>query len=155
RRSYQSPDVMIDRSQQEIASATAEIDEAAHAGLVPQLGMMIRALLDSPLRAQLAILGVGVFVVIAATAYGQNRLNSWNKPFYDALARRDLREFIQQLGVFAVIAGCLLVLNVGQRWLGEMLKLKLRAGLAHDLIGNWLQPRRAFRLANAGAIGDN
>ena len=36
-----------------------------------------------------------------------------------------------------------------------MLKLKLRAGLAYDLIGNWLQPRRAFRLANAGAIGDN
>jgi putative ATP-binding cassette transporter len=98
---------------------------------------------------------VSVFGVIAATAYGQNRLNSWNKPFYDALARRDLHAFLVQLGVFALIAGVLLVLNVGQRWLGEMLKLKLRAGLAFDLIGNWLQPRRAFRLANAGPIGDN
>ncbi|HVW69082.1 MAG TPA: ABC transporter ATP-binding protein/permease [Steroidobacteraceae bacterium] len=146
---------MIDRSQQEIASATAEIDEAAHAGLVPQLGMMIRALLASPLRNQLVALGAAVLTVIIATAYGQNRLNSWNKPFYDALARRDLREFVLQLGVFALIAGGLLALNVGQRWLGEMLKLKLRAGLAYDLIGNWLQPRRAFRLANAGPIGDN
>jgi vitamin B12/bleomycin/antimicrobial peptide transport system ATP-binding/permease protein len=146
---------MIERPQQEIANATAEIDEAAHAGLVPQLGMMFRALLSSPVRNLLALLGVAVFIVIGATAYGQNRLNSWNKPFYDALARRDLREFIIQLGVFAIIAGALLVLNVAQRWLNETTKLKLREGLAHDLIGNWLQPRRAFRLANAGPIGDN
>jgi putative ATP-binding cassette transporter len=148
-------DVMIDRPQQEIANATAEIDEAAHAGLVPQLGMMIRALLASPVRSRLLLLGVSVFAVILGTAYGQNRLNNWNKPFYDALARRDLREFVFQLGMFGLIAGGLLILNVGQRWLGEMLKLKLRTGLAHDLIGHWLQPRRAFRLANAGAIGDN
>jgi len=146
---------MIERPQQEIASATAEIDEAAHAGLVPQLGMMFRALLSSPVRNLLALLGVAVFMVIGATAYGQNRLNSWNKPFYDALARRDLREFIIQLGVFGIIAGALLVLNVAQRWLNETMKLKLREGLAHDLIGHWLQPRRAFRLANAGPIGDN
>jgi putative ATP-binding cassette transporter len=148
-------EVMIDRPQPEIASATAEIDEAAHAGLVPQLGMMSRALLASPLRNRLLLLGLAVFLVIVATAYGQNRLNSWNRPFYDALARRDLREFVTQLGMFAIIAGGLLALNVAQRWLGEMFKLKLRAGLAHDLIGNWLQPRRAFRLANAGPIGDN
>jgi len=146
---------MIDRPQQEIASATAEIDEAAHAGLVPQLSMMTRALLSSPARSRLLLLGLAVFGVILATAYGQNRLNSWNKPFYDALARRDLHEFVFQLGMFGVIAGGLLVLNVAQRWLSEMLKLKLRAGLAYDLIGNWLQPRRAFRLANAGAIGEN
>ena len=146
---------MIDRPPPEIASATAEIDEAAHAGLVPQLGMMTRALLASPVRNRLLLLGAAVLLVIVATAYGQNRLNSWNRPFYDALARRDLREFVRQLGVFGIIAGVLLGLNVAQRWLGEMLKLKLRAGLAYDLIGNWLQPRRAFRLANAGPIGDN
>jgi vitamin B12/bleomycin/antimicrobial peptide transport system ATP-binding/permease protein len=146
---------MIERSYQEIANATAEIDEAAHAGLVPQLSMMTRALLSSPVRNSLALLGLGVLGVILATAFGQNQLNSWNKPFYDALARRDLHEFVVQLGMFGIIAGGLLVLNVAQRWLGEMLKLKLRAGLAYDLIGNWLQPRRAFRLANAGAIGDN
>src|SRR5262249_46094011 len=108
-----------------------------------------------PTRNQLLLLGLSVFGVVAATAYGQNRLNSWNKPFYDALAHRDLHGFVLQLGVFAIIAGVLLVLNVGQRWLGEMLKLELRTGLAHDRVGNWLQPRRAFRLANAGPIGEN
>ena len=45
------------------------------------------------------------FVVIGATAYLQIRLNSWNKPFYDALSRRDLHDFMVQLGVFFILAG--------------------------------------------------
>jgi putative ATP-binding cassette transporter len=96
-----------------------------------------------------------IFFVIAATAYGQIRLNTWNQPFYDALSRRDFAQFLDQLGVFGIIAGTLLVLNVGQRWLGETLKLKLRQGLAQDLIQNWLVPGRAFRLTNAGPMGVN
>ncbi|MGO9682147.1 MAG: ABC transporter ATP-binding protein/permease, partial [Beijerinckiaceae bacterium] len=86
---------------------------------------------------------------------GQIRLNSWNQPFYDALSRRDFPRFLVQLGVFGIVAGALLVLNVGQRWLGEMLKLKLRQGLVQDLVQNWLAPVRAFRIANAGDIGAN
>ena len=125
------------------------------AGLLPQLGMMIRALLDSPVRGQLFILGGAVFAVIVATAYGQIRLNRWNQPFYDALAHRDFRQFLIQLGVFGIITFSLLVLNVGQRWLSEMLKLKLREGLVRDLVGEWLKPGRAARLAQEGAIGVN
>jgi vitamin B12/bleomycin/antimicrobial peptide transport system ATP-binding/permease protein len=124
-------------------------------GLVPQLGMMIRALLASPVRNRLFLLGGSLFVVIVATAYEQIRLNRWNQPFYDALARRDFREFMIQLGVFGVIAGILTVLNVMQRWLTEMLKLKLREGLVLDLVGEWLKPGRAARLAKEGAIGVN
>ena len=57
--------------------------------------------------------------------------------------------------IFAEIAGGLLVLNVAQTWLNQMLRLRLREGLTRDLIGEWMRPRRAFRLANAGAIGVN
>jgi putative ATP-binding cassette transporter len=128
------------------------IDES---GLVPQLVMMGRGLWASPTRNTVALLAVALFIVIAATACGQIRLNSWNQPFYDALARRDFARFLVQLGVFAVIAGALLGLNVAQRWLGEMLKLKLRQGLVQDLVQNWLVPVRAFRIANAGDIGAN
>src|SRR4051794_13922156 len=109
----------------EIANAASEIEEAAHAGLVPQLSMMIRALWASPVRNTLIGLAIAIFAVIIATAYGQIRLNSWNQPFYDALSRRDLAEFFVQLVVFGLIGGGLLVLNVGQRWLNEMTKLKL------------------------------
>ncbi|MDQ0473395.1 ABC transporter ATP-binding protein/permease [Labrys wisconsinensis] len=139
----------------EIASAASEIEEAAHAGLVPQLRMMFEALWASPVRNRLFALAAGLFLVIGATAYGQIQLNSWNQPFYDALSRRDLPAFFNQLGVFGLIAGVLLVLNVAQRWLNEMTKLRLRQGLVHDLVKEWMVPRRAFRLANAGPIGVN
>jgi putative ATP-binding cassette transporter len=130
-------------------------EESANSGLVPQLGMMVRALWDAPVRNALFLLSGALFLVVAATAYGQIRLNSWNQPFYDALSRRDFAQFLKQLVIFGLIAAVLLILNVAQRWLGETLKLRLREGLAHDLIRNWLQPGRAFRLANAGAIGVN
>jgi putative ATP-binding cassette transporter len=129
--------------------------ESANSALLPQLGMMRRALWASPVRNTLFWLSGAAFLVIAATAYGQIRLNSWNQPFYDALSRRDFPHFLVQLGVFALLAGALLILNVAQRWLTESLKLRLRQGLVHDLIQNWLVPGRAFRLANAGTIGVN
>jgi vitamin B12/bleomycin/antimicrobial peptide transport system ATP-binding/permease protein len=132
-----------------------EPDETANAGLLPQLEMMARALWASPVRNTLFLLSGALFLVIAVTAYGQIRLNSWNEPFYDALSHRNFAQFLDQLGVFGLIAGTLLTLNVGQRWLGETLKIRLRQGLVHDLIQHWLVPGRAFRLTNAGAVGVN
>jgi len=117
--------------------------------------MMLRALVTSSVGKTLLLLAAGLLLVIVATAYGQIRLNRWNKPFYDALSRRDFFAFLYQLGVFGMIAGSLLVLNVTQRWFTEMLKLKLREGLVRDLLHDWMQPRRALMLANAGAIGVN
>jgi vitamin B12/bleomycin/antimicrobial peptide transport system ATP-binding/permease protein len=137
-------------------SAALESDsERVANSLGPQLGMMVRALWEAPVRNTLFLLSGALFFVIATTAYGQIRLNNWNKPFYDALSHRNFEEFIFQLGVFALIAGILLILNVGQRWLGETLKIRLREGLGKDLIHNWLVPGRAFRLANAGPMGVN
>jgi vitamin B12/bleomycin/antimicrobial peptide transport system ATP-binding/permease protein len=129
--------------------------EVADSGLLPQLEMMARALWAAPVRNTLFILSGSLFLVIATTAYGQIRLNSWNQPFYDALSHKNFDEFLHQLSVFVLIGGILLVLNVGQRWLSETLKLKLRQGLVHDLIENWLVPGRAFRLTNAGPMGVN
>ena len=88
------------------------------------------------------MLGAAIVVVVGATAYGQIKLNAWNKPFYDALARKDLHAFLVQL-------------LVAQNWLNQMLKLKLREGLVRDLLDQWLTPGRAFRLAGAGEIGVN
>jgi len=145
---------MIDRADHSSDSHASET-EAAHSGLVPQLRMIVRALLASPVGKSLIALITAIFGVIAATAYGQVRLNSWNQPFYDALSRRDFRDFVFQLGVFFIIAGCLLVLNVAQRWLVETLKVRLREGLVGDLIRDWMSPRRAFWLANSGSMGVN
>jgi vitamin B12/bleomycin/antimicrobial peptide transport system ATP-binding/permease protein len=137
------------------AHPTDEAAEIADSRLISQLSMMAHALWASPVRNALFLLSAAVFAVIAATAYGQIQLNSWNQPFYDALSHRNVAQFEHQLGVFGVIAGILLVLNVAQRWLGETLKWRLRQGLVNDLVQNWLVPGRAFRLGNAGAIGVN
>jgi putative ATP-binding cassette transporter len=133
----------------------ADKDRMSQAKLIPQLRLMIRALWSSPVRDSLMMLTGGVWLVVIGTALGQVRLNRWNQPFYDALSRHDLKGFLYQLGAFALIAGTLLALNVALKWLGEMLKLKLREGLVLDLMSEWLVPRRAFRLANAGPIGVN
>jgi putative ATP-binding cassette transporter len=143
------------QSPEDIAGAAAESEEAAHSGLGPQLGMMVRALLASPVGKTLKWLVAGILVIVIATAYGQIVLNRWNKPFFDALSRRDLHAFLVQLGIFFLIAGVVLILNVAQRWLTELLKLKLREGLVHDLLRGWMLPRRAFWLAHAGPMGVN
>jgi vitamin B12/bleomycin/antimicrobial peptide transport system ATP-binding/permease protein len=129
--------------------------ETAHLGLARQVGLITRTIFGSPAGRALTLLLAVMILVVAATSYGQIRLNGWNKPFYDALSRRDLRDFLFQLGVFFLIAGVLLALNVAQRWLVETLELKLREGLVLGLLHDWMLPRRAFWLANAGTMGVN
>jgi ABC transporter transmembrane region 2 len=123
--------------------------------LTPQMLIMFRAILGSRQRTKLLLLGVAIVAVIVATAFGQVRLNVWNQPFYDALAHKDLRGLLDQLMVFGVIAGGLLVLNVAQVWLNQTTKVKLREWLVCDLFDEWLKPRRAFHLVNAGEMGTN
>jgi putative ATP-binding cassette transporter len=142
-------------SPEETAGAAAEREEVAHTRLTRQLGMMVRAIWASSAGKSVVVLIALLLVIVIATAYGQIRLNRWNKPFFDALSRRDLREFLMQLSIFFLIAGIILVLNVIQRWLVELLKMKLREGLVHDLVQGWMQPRRAFWLAHAGPMGVN
>jgi vitamin B12/bleomycin/antimicrobial peptide transport system ATP-binding/permease protein len=91
-----------------------------------------------------------LIVAILATTYGQLALNEWNKPFYDAITRRDLNDFLYQLGVYFLIVGVLLVLDVLQRWLNETTKFRMRESLTRDLLNLWMAPRRAFWLATGG-----
>jgi putative ATP-binding cassette transporter len=136
-------------------SGTASEGEAARLGLGRQIGLIVRSIFRSPVGKKLMLLVALTILVVAGTSYGQIRLNGWNKPFYDALSRRDLRDFLFQLGVFFLIAGFLLALNVAQRWLVETLELRLREGLVRSLLKDWMLPRRAFWLANAGPMGVN
>ncbi len=135
------------------ASSPTHADPVLKTGVIRQVRELLGALRVSVVGKTLAALAGGIFVVVAITAYGQIELNRWNQPFYDAISRRDVGDFIMQLGIFAVIAGGLLVLNVAQRWLVETLQLKLREAMVTDLVGLWLQPRRAFWLQGSGPMG--
>jgi putative ATP-binding cassette transporter len=86
---------------------------------------------------------------------GQIRLNAWQGSFYDALEQKDLPGFLRQVVVFFIIVSVLLVLAVSQTWLHEMIKVRLREWLTHDLLDEWLKPARAYRLQFAGEIAIN
>ena len=131
---------------------TAEVQTSS---LFDQLATMRQALAGSPITRRIAWASAAILAVIVATSFGQILLNRWNQPFYDAIQRRDVAEFLHQLMVFAAIAGGLLVLNIAQQWLNQRIDLRLREVLTADLIEEWMRPNRAFRLTHAGAIGVN
>ncbi len=123
--------------------------------LTAQLLTLLRALKGSRYRAGLGWLAAGIVVVICANTAGQLRLNVWQGAFYDALEQKQIPAFVQQLLVFGAIVAVLLVLVVAQTWLQEMVKVRLREWLTHDLIDQWLVPKRAYLLGFAGQIGVN
>jgi putative ATP-binding cassette transporter len=123
--------------------------------LSSEIMRMASAFWASRQRNRLLLLAVALVAVVGATAYEQISLNAWNRPFYNALTRKDMSAFVEQLGVFAEVAGVLLVLNVAQTWLNQTSKVVLREGLTRDLLNEWLMPLRAFRLSNSGAMGAN
>ena len=120
-----------------------------------QVATLSRGLWASGERWVLLALAGTVLAVILMTAAAQVALNAWNTPFYNAVSARDVPGFFHELLVFFAIAGALLVLNVAQMWLNMTAQLKLRAGLMHDLLDQWLAPLRAFHLAHAGTLGVN
>ncbi len=130
-------------------------DSASLKSLFSDVIWMASAFWVSRQRNKLLALAGGLIVVVGATAYMQIRLNSWNRPFYNALTNKDMAGFLAQLWVFGEIAGILLVLNVAQMWLNQSSKVVLRQGLVNDLLDQWLKPKRAFRLSNSGPLGAN
>jgi vitamin B12/bleomycin/antimicrobial peptide transport system ATP-binding/permease protein len=139
----------------EASSGSGHADVPGKDSLFSEVRRMATYFWASRERNTLVALGAGLIAITAATAYAQIRLNAWNRPFYDALTRKDVSGFIEQLGVFAGLASILLVLNVAQMWLNQMSKVVLRQGLVHDLLNEWLKPLRAFRLSNSGWMGVN
>jgi vitamin B12/bleomycin/antimicrobial peptide transport system ATP-binding/permease protein len=131
------------------------VESASLASLFSDVIWMASAFWVSRQRNKLLMLAVALVAVVGATAYMQIRLNSWNRPFYNALTNKDMPGFLAQLWVFGEIAGVLLILNVAQMWLNQSSKVVLRQGLVNDLLDQWLKPKRAFRLSNSGPLGAN
>lgn len=129
--------------------------EAASVGVIGQLASLLRALGISQHGRVVALLSGAVIVVICMNTAGQVRLNVWHGAFYDALEQRNMGGLVRQLFIFAILVAGLLILVVAQTWLREMIQVRARQWLACDLLDQWLAPKRAYRLAFAGEIGDN
>jgi putative ATP-binding cassette transporter len=127
----------------------------ANEGVFAQLSPLLHALGASPCRRRISLLAAGIVAVVCANALGQIRLNAWQGAFFDGIERRDIALFADQLLIFAVIVVALLALIVAQTWLQELIKVRLREWLTHDLLEQWLMPNRAHHLTFAGEIGVN
>ena len=146
---------MVDRIFSDSSRPQETSSDKTRSRAISQLGSLLRALMVSPARNRVVVLAVALALVICANAVGQIRLNRWNGDFFDALEQKDVTAFSFQLLVFVAIVGSLLILVVMQTWLGELTKIRLRAWLTHDLLDQWLAPRRAYLIAFAGEIGTN
>lgn len=132
-----------------------DLSGAVDASALRQLLSLLRVLGASRHRRRVGLLAAGIVVVIGANMLGQIRLNVWQGAFYDALEQKNLDAFVTQLIVFLFIVAGLLTLVVTETWLRELLEVRLREWLTHDLINEWLVPKRAYFLAFAGDIGAN
>ena len=107
-----------------------------------QLLVLVRAAWRSGGRHTLLLLAVGIVAVILRQRGGAGQAQR----LAGRLLRRDRAAATcrpsPQLLVFAPIAGGLLALVVAQTWLQEMLKVRLREWLTHDLLDQWLAPAR-------------
>jgi len=124
--------------------------ETARAGAWSQSRMILGAIFAPPMGRRIIVLLIALIAAILATTYGQLALNEWNQPFYDAITRRDLNDFLHQLGIYFMIVGALLVLDVLQAWVNETARFRMRENLTRDLLKLWMAPRRAFWLATGG-----
>lgn len=123
--------------------------------LTRDLLLFARVLRGAPGGRRVMAIFVASIVVTIGNMVGQVWLNEWNGQFFDALARKEMAEFLRHLWMFVVIVAVLLALTVAQTFLQERLKLRLREWIARHLLVAWLKPMRVYQLSFAGPYGRN
>jgi putative ATP-binding cassette transporter len=133
---------MSDQSSKPSRVRAAAEQSLARPGLAPQMRMMLRSFWASPERNKILLLGVAIVAVIGLTAVGQVRLNAWNQPFYDALSHKDFRGFLEQLLVFAVLAGGLLIRRPNSGCAKDLSVIYSMSGSSPGAPFTWSMPAR-------------
>jgi putative ATP-binding cassette transporter len=72
--------------------------------------------------------------------------NDWNRVFYDALQNRDAEVFWHQLGVFAMLATCFIIVAVYRFYLTQLLQVRWRAWMTRDYLQRWLKGHVFYQL---------
>jgi len=72
--------------------------------------------------------------------------NDWNRVFYDALQDRNAEVFWHQLGVFATLATCFIIVAVYRFYLTQLLQVRWRAWMTRDYLQRWLKGHVFYQL---------
>lgn len=80
------------------------------------------------------------------TVYITVLINQWNNAFYDALQELNFQKFLQQMGVFSVLATIYIIIAVYSLYLTQMLQIRWRRWLTQRFVGSWLSNRTYYRM---------
>jgi vitamin B12/bleomycin/antimicrobial peptide transport system ATP-binding/permease protein len=80
------------------------------------------------------------------TVYITVLINQWNNAFYDALQELNFQKFLQQMGVFSVLATIYIIIAVYSLYLTQMLQIRWRRWLTRRFVGSWLSNRTYYRM---------
>ncbi len=130
-------------------------DRTADFDIVRDFSLVRRALWPAPGRARVVIIFLAWSALAVANMAGQVRLNEWNGAFFDAIGNKQITNFVYQIWTFLIIVTALLVLTVGQTFLQERLKFRLREWITRHLLAEWLRPMRVYQLTFAGDTAQN
>lgn len=81
--------------------------------------------------------------------------NYWHRALYDALEQRSLRGLMMQVGVFALIFTCSIVVTGAHLVVKRWLQIDWRYWMTEQLVGNWMINGRHYRLLYQPGEHDN
>jgi len=82
-------------------------------------------------------------------------VNYWNRSLFDALEQRSVRGVILMVGVFALIFVLTIAVTAVHLIVKRMLMIDWRAWLTEQLVGNWMEDGRHYRLLFSAGEHDN
>jgi putative ATP-binding cassette transporter len=89
---------------------------------------------------------LAIITLNLGTVYITVLINEWNNAFYDALQELNFQKFIQQMGVFCVLATIYIIIAVYSLYLTQMLQIRWRRWLTQRFVGSWLSNRTYYRM---------
>jgi vitamin B12/bleomycin/antimicrobial peptide transport system ATP-binding/permease protein len=89
---------------------------------------------------------LAIITLNLGTVYITVLINEWNNAFYDALQELNFQKFIQQMGVFCVLATIYIIIAVYSLYLTQMLQIRWRRWLTQRFVGSWLSHRTYYRM---------
>ncbi len=103
--------------------------------------------------------GRGLLAAVIALELGYVAItvmvNRWNSSFYNALQDRDWPTFTTQLGIFALLATCSVIVQVYQLYLNQWLRIRWRRWLTEHYLSGWLNGANHYRMQLLGETADN
>jgi putative ATP-binding cassette transporter len=91
------------------------------------------------------------------TVYMAVQFNDWYGVFYNALEKRDLAVFWQQMGRFSYLAFAFIIIAVYKFYLTQLLQMRWRAWMTRSYLDRWLSHRAFYKMELArytAATGD-